>query len=141
MKIVLTSHGSLCKGVLESFSMIAGDSHLLIALPLSPDDTGQYKEKLRGFLTEHQNENVLILCDIMGGTPYNESYLAFLEKPEKIRVVSGLNLGMLLETVFAAENDTNLDNLVSIAKEAGHRSIKEAGQDTSEQNQDQDIIF
>lgn len=136
MKIILTSHGSLCQGILESFSMIAGNSNLLIALPLSSEDTGQYKERLKVCLEHFKNENVLILCDIMGGTPYNESYVAFLKKPEKIRVVSGLNLGMLLETVLAAENGTDIDNLVSIAKEAGQKSIKEAKLDAPDYNQD-----
>ena len=43
---------------------------------------------------------------------------------------------MLLETVLAAENGTDIDNLVSIAKEAGQKSIKEAKLDAPDYNQD-----
>lgn len=138
VKIILTSHGGLCQGILESFSMLAGTCNFLTALPLKPDDTGEYKEKLKNMLSNCKNDDVLILCDIMGGTPYNEGYAAFLQNPEKIRVVSGLNLGMLLETALAAENDTKLNDLASIAIDAGHKSIKEAKVDT---DKDQEIIF
>lgn len=139
MKIILTSHGSLCKGILESFSMIAGPSDFLVALPLKPDDMGRYKEELRDLINKYQEENILILCDIMGGTPYNESYTEFLKNSKKIRVISGLNLGMLLEVVFAVENRVGLDEIVKIATDAGKKSIKVAEDDTSDK--DQDILF
>ena len=44
MKILVTSHGALCNGILESFEMIAGQPPNIISLSLSKDDTGQYKK-------------------------------------------------------------------------------------------------
>ncbi|MDF7638258.1 PTS sugar transporter subunit IIA [Lactobacillus sp. ESL0791] len=138
MKIIITSHGGFCTGILESYEMLAGKSNLLIALPLTPDDTGQYKKRLTQYLSANKTESILILCDLCGGTPYNESYAAYLRNPEKIGVVSGLNLGMLLETAFAAENGTKLDDLVEIAIDAGHKGIKKAEED---EKKSQEIEF
>lgn len=122
MKILITSHGSLCTGMLESYEMLAGKALGITALPLTPDDTGQYQVALATFI-DSTREQLLILCDIPGGTPYNESYRAFLENPDKLRIVSGLNLPMLLTAGLALNQNYKLDELAELAAKAANESI------------------
>ena len=58
-----------------------------------------------------------------GGTPYNESYRHFLMYPDKVKVVSGLNLAMLMESGLALNNAVDLQELVDIAIDSGIQSI------------------
>lgn len=126
MEIIVTSHGGLCTGILESYQMLAGSSNNIIAIPLTSDDTGQYKERLNQFIEKNKDQRLLILCDIAGGTPYNESFQNFLKYPDLIRVVSGLNLAMLLEVSLSATTSESLEDLASLAIKAGTQSVVQA---------------
>ncbi|MEQ7046173.1 PTS sugar transporter subunit IIA [Enterococcus gallinarum] len=134
MKILVTSHGALCNGILESFEMIAGQLPNIISLSLSKDDTGQYKKELEDIIVTEKEDGLIILCDIIGGTPYNESYRHFLMYPDKVKVVSGLNLAMLMESGLALNNAVDLQELVDIAIDSGIQSITQA-QPILEENQ------
>lgn len=126
MKIIVTSHGALCNGILESYQMIAGSTNNIIAIPLTPDDTGQYKKSLKQVIEKYRQYQLLILCDIAGGTPYNESFQNFLKHPDSIRVISGLNLAMLLEVGLAVENIDSINDLANLAIKSGMQSVVQA---------------
>lgn len=136
MKILVTSHGGLAEGILSSYKMLAGTNDHIIYLTLTDSDTGQYKEKLADVVKA--NDQILILCDIKGGTPFNESYRLFLQDSDNIRVISGLNLGMLLEIGLAeSSGNSNLNELAKLAKQAAVESIDIA---TSDEGTDSDDI-
>ncbi|MEY8292663.1 PTS mannose/fructose/sorbose family IIA subunit [Carnobacteriaceae bacterium 52-44] len=103
MKIIVTSHGDLCEGILDSYEMLAGKNENIIAIPLRENDTGEFENKITE-LVKSIDDDILVLCDIYGGTPYNVSYYLYLEQSNRLRVVSGLNLPMLLETGLSLNN-------------------------------------
>lgn len=122
--LLVTSHGDLCQGMLNSLAMIAGENHNVFVLKF--DDYNNYKEELTkklNTLTSHYN-GVLIFTDIMGGTPFNESYKYIRENNKSnIKIITGVNLPMIIETTLALSREENLNNLVNIAIEAGKDSI------------------
>ena len=75
MHIVVTSHGSFCTGALSVYEMVAGKTDGICAVSLDFNDTGQFTPRLREVVEAHLDEGVLILCDIIGGTPYNLSLI------------------------------------------------------------------
>lgn len=123
MKILVTSHGELCRGIVKSYEMIAGIPNNIVCLELKPEDTGEFRTMLSDIVENEKGNGLIILCDILGGTPYNESYQWFLKYPESIRVVSGLNLGMLIESSFGMSNKTSIDDIANIASKSGIESI------------------
>lgn len=125
MKIIVTSHGELCTGVINSYEMLAGKNENIIAVSLKDSDTGEFKSNL-GNLIKNSQEDLLIICDIYGGTPYNEAYYHFIQRPEQIRVVTGLNLPMLLETGLSLNGSVSLDGIVNVAMESGVSAVKSA---------------
>lgn len=140
MKLIVTSHGELCTGIMKSLEMIAGKYPDIIALPLKENDTGEYKKNLEALIQDAiKSEPVLILCDIIGGTPYNESYHLQLLHPESVLVVSGLNLAMLIETAIQEKSFSSLKDLAVIAEQAGHISITIAG--TEPEDKEEEIEF
>ncbi|MDN6140390.1 MAG: PTS sugar transporter subunit IIA [Tetragenococcus koreensis] len=125
MNIIVTSHGDLCLGLIDSLEMLAGEQEKVIAISLKKNDTGQFKEEFRLLVEEKLSEPTLILCDILGGTPYNESHQLFLEHPDYLRVVSGVNLAMLIECTLSVASMTSLQELSEVAINSGKQSIEE----------------
>lgn len=134
MKILVASHGKLAPGIISSYRMLAGENRDILVLSLKDDDTGQFKEELSEII--NTNDKILVLCDIKGGTPFNESYRLYLQNPEKIRIVSGLNLGMLLEVGLAVSSgNVDLDHLAILAKESAVQSVFIAGSENLEEEE------
>ncbi|ARE45402.1 hypothetical protein FBD73_15805 (plasmid) [Lacticaseibacillus paracasei] len=140
MEILITSHGGLCTGILESYEMLAGQPVGITALPLNQTDTGEYQQRLSQIMETKHEDGLLILCDIVAGTPYNESFKGFLRYPDDIRVVSGLNLAMLLEAGLALNSVSNLEDLANLAQAAAIASVVQP--DTNEtEGEDTEIDF
>lgn len=69
-------------------------------------------------------DGVLILTDMFGGTPNNVS-CALLEK-DKVEVVTGVNLPMLIEAATSRKKST-LEKLAVKVSEKGQKAINAAG--------------
>ena len=137
MKILLTSHGHLAQGIASGFEFIAGKSDHIMTLELDERGIGSYRDRLQELL-DGETEPVLILADLKGGTPYNESFKYYLVHAQRIRVVSGLNLPMLLELVPQLSDNTTLNEAVQTVLQAGTNGIAVA---QDQQDDDDDIEF
>lgn len=132
MQIIITSHGNLCTGILNSYEMLAGKNENIIPISLKENDTGEFEKELTEVVNGTE-EDILILCDIFGGTPYNISNYLYLEQSNRLRIVSGLNLPMLLETGLSSNSTISLDEIVNVAIDAGSESIKVAEEITADE--------
>lgn len=138
-KIILVSHAAFCQGLLESYKMIAGENDCLSALSLDMNGIADFKERITKEVAKKVSDDpVLILCDIKGGTPFNEAYNLYLQNPEKIRVISGMNLPMVIETGMQVSNVSDLDQLYDIALNTGKESIEGINE---ESNKEEEIEF
>lgn len=121
--IVVTTHGDFCKGIVDSYDMIAGKSESIHTISLKEDIeefSTSLSELVSNLLVNY--EEILILCDLKGGTPYNESMRQYLTHPEKIKLVSGLNLPMLIEVSLQLQT-LSLSELAALAIESGQVAI------------------
>ncbi|MFB6465415.1 PTS sugar transporter subunit IIA [Cytobacillus sp. Hz8] len=135
MKVVVTSHGDFCTGILNSLEMIVGKNGNVFVIKLSESGIGSFTEKLNSLLDELTKQNkVLILCDLKGGTPYNQSFQYFLANQDKVRVVSGLNLPMLIETSMMMGSIEDLDTLADMAVQAGQTGVDKPSADDSDED-------
>lgn len=127
MNIVLTSHGTLCDGMLDTYKKMVSSDSPIIAVGLGDDGVDVFREHLSNAVeAQLESGNTLILADLLGGTPYNEAYALFLESPERLRVVSGFIFGMLIEVGIAAAASDDLDAVVELALNAGSSGITAA---------------
>ena len=124
MKLLLISHGSFATGLLSSFEMIAGKNEDISAIRLTDEGIGKFSQELTDYLNEHREETIFILCDVKGGTPFNEAYRKYLANPEKIRLITGMNLPMLIEMGVMISDEANVEELFSIGVHAGQDSIE-----------------
>ena len=63
---------------------------------------------------------MLVLCDLLGGTPANRC-VSLLSEGQKIRVITGMNLGMLIEILgirpaLSSVDQLDLNELAEAAK-------------------------
>lgn len=124
MKIIATSHGKLCDGLIDSYKMIVGEAAEIITLPFLGSLTDFRKQQKEIFET-YKGEKLLVLCDLLGGTPYNEFLRAKIEGQFVGEIICGFNLGMLIELSLALTADEpRLDDMIDLALHAGKSSIR-----------------
>lgn len=95
--IVLISHGSFAQGLLEAATMIFGSAaEKTLALGLAPqEDAKEFGTRVGAAVQEvDTGEGVLVLADLLGGTPCNQ---AAHYASDRVRILTGINLGMFLE--------------------------------------------
>ncbi|CAJ1193571.1 PTS mannose transporter subunit EIIAB [Companilactobacillus crustorum] len=97
--IVIASHGDFAKGIKMSGSMIFGEQKDVQAVTLQPDmGPDDLKAKLEEAVSSLEDqEQVLFLVDLWGGTPFNQVNGLFEAHKDKWAIVAGLNLPMLIE--------------------------------------------
>lgn len=99
--IVLASHGDLAAGIRQTASMVAGDQENVQVVSLQPSmGPDDFRAKLEeAVATFEDQDNVLILADLWGGTPFNQSS-GFINGHDGWAIVTGLNLPMVITAYF-----------------------------------------
>lgn len=119
IKLVVVAHGHFATGAASAMELIAGKQEEVAVIDFSEGMSAQtVKEKIVAELVD-QSE-VLVLSDLLGGTPFKVSTELMAEFNGKMNVLSGLNLAMLIEAVFARNMlsfDELVDKLVTTAKD------------------------
>ncbi|MCX8664112.1 PTS sugar transporter subunit IIB [Gilliamella sp. B2840] len=96
--IILATHGEFAEGILQSGSMIFGEQENVKAITLHPSDSPEsLKERMQEAIATFDNQDeVLFLVDLWGGTPFNQANNLCGEH-SNWAIVAGLNLPMLIE--------------------------------------------
>lgn len=118
--IIVISHGPFSKALIESAQMVYGKQEKVEALCLEAGvSMDSLRNKINNIITEFKVNEVLIMVDLLGGTPYNASSIEM--ENSNINVITGLNMPMLLEALLF--RDETLENISSIATQAGRSGI------------------
>ena len=96
---ILASHGEFANGILQSGSMIFGEQENVKAVTLMPSEgPDDIKAKMQeAIATFDDQEEVLFLVDLWGGTPFNQANSLFEAHKDKWAIVAGMNLPMVIE--------------------------------------------
>ncbi|SCC13842.1 PTS system, mannose-specific IIB component [Gilliamella bombicola] len=96
--IILATHGEFAEGILQSGTMIFGGQENVKAVTLHPSDSPEsLKERmLEAIATFDNQDEILFLVDLWGGTPFNQANNLCGEH-SNWAIVAGLNLPMLIE--------------------------------------------
>ncbi|WP_042460719.1 mannose/fructose/sorbose PTS transporter subunit IIA [Neobacillus dielmonensis] len=121
--IIIASHGEFANGILQSGEMIFGKQENVKAVTLMPSEgPDDVKAKMQEAIASFDNQDeVLFLVDLWGGTPFNQANSLFEGHKDKWAIVAGMNLPMLIEA-FASRFSMNTAheiaaNILSPAKE------------------------
>ncbi len=125
VSIVLASHGAFAEGIKQSGQMIFGPQEAVEAVVLTPEmGPDDLRAKLLAAIDTFENQDeVLFLVDLWGGTPFNQVSL-LLEEPghENWVAVTGLNLPMVLAAYgerFGTESAADIAKAIFPEAQAG----------------------
>lgn len=97
MQIIIVTHGRFGSELKESTEMIMGNQPLIQTVDFTTEDSLEsLKEKIEVYLNSQQQ--IVILTDIKGGTPFNVSYMLSHDR-NNIELGYGVNLPLLLTLV------------------------------------------
>lgn len=104
---IILSHGDFANGIKDTMMMIAGSQEETYFISFTPSDRVEEFEKRVKFIYNSipKNHKVLILTDLYGGTPNHIASALRLKYPERIEVLSGINLPMLLTAVVSRHEE------------------------------------
>jgi len=129
-KILIVSHGLFASGLFNSVEMIIGkDENILLCSLDAEQGVNGFKESLKIILEgiSKTNSKTIILCDLYCGCPYTSTVeiARSLLSEDDYRIVSGVNLPMMLELCLLNKRDpNNLELLYQTAISSGHDGIK-----------------
>src|SRR3990170_1489621 len=120
--ILIISHGRLAEALISSVEFLVGNLQKIKGVSIWPKDKEkEVKERIQQKMIEvDDGDGVVILTDILGGTPTNLS-LSFLEN-ERVEVVTGVNMPMLL-TLSSYQKGGSLREIGRLVKKSGRQSI------------------
>lgn len=97
--IIIASHGEFANGILQSGAMIFGEQENVKAITLMPSEgPNDVKAKMKEAIASFDNQDeVLFLVDLWGGTPFNQANSLIEEHKGKWAIVAGMNLPMVIE--------------------------------------------
>ena len=123
--IVLVSRANIAKEMLDVVEHIVGPQNQIISISIYPKDDMEKKrlEILNSVKKVDSGNGVVVLTDMFGGTPSNLA-ISVMEN-EKIEVVAGVNLPMLIKMMSIREK-TKLKELIKISQESGRKYINVA---------------
>lgn len=103
--IILISHGEFAKAALDSAQMITGPQEDVIALALTVSKSlDDFEKEIADSYTQliENHSDIIVLCDIYGGTPFNALSRCML-KGMKMIGFTGLNLPVLIDLLLSRE--------------------------------------
>ena len=119
--IILASHGRLAEGLLDTLTIFSGEPQQIRALCLLPGEeiTDFMKTLEEAIQKVDTGDGVVIFCDLLFGSPCNCS-ARLLQDPvyaEKISVITGMNLCMVLEYIGSREAGMKREALVNTGQQ------------------------
>jgi mannose PTS system EIIA component len=119
--VVVATHGKLAEEMIRTAEAVVGPLEQVAAVSVvatSPDMRGDLKEAIQRV---DQGEGVLLLTDLLGGSPTNLCVSFLTER--KVEVVTGINLPMLLKLSGLRASGKPIAQIAHDLAEAGQRSI------------------
>ncbi|EOU1757022.1 PTS sugar transporter subunit IIA [Clostridium perfringens] len=122
--VIVATHGEMAKGLFDAIDMICGTQEKFSIVSLKRgQDAESFGEELREKINElNSDEGVVVLVDLLGATPMNQSALN-LYKSDKVEVITGVNLTMVVTATMERDCFSDIKELVEKIKNDGKDSV------------------
>lgn len=124
---LIVTHKDLAEALMSVCDLILGRQEGIQALSLDPDAPPEVsQQQIQRALAQANNGNgVIILTDMLGGTPSNLT-LPFIQEG-KVEVLTGVNLPMLMK-LTQLRQEKNLAAAAAALKQSGQKGIAMASE-------------
>ena len=120
--ILIVTHKELAEALMNVWDLILGRQERIVPVSLDPNDPPEVsRQQIQRGLSQVNNGNgVIILTDMLGGTPSNLT-LSFLQEG-KVEVVFVVNLPMLMK-LSQIRHLKDLEEVAQALKQSGQKGI------------------
>lgn len=122
MELLIATHEGLASGLISAHDMLAGKNDQIASIKLTDTGIRDFKERFAQIMQRYQAGQVLILTDLKNGKPHLIAEEYEQQHPDRVRVVSGVNLPMVLELSHRLIT-ASLDDSAQKAIEIGRNQI------------------
>lgn len=122
--IIITGHGEFATGLYSSLTMIAGKLDDVACVTFTHNESEiDFKDKLIATIATMQGcDEIIIMCDLLGGSPFKQAATLSIDDT-RLKVIYGVNLGMLLELSIARNTPQTTDQIINKMIDNGKRNI------------------
>lgn len=118
---IVTGHGNFATGITSAVTLVTGIEKGVIACDF--DDVNKYdsiRQKLEKAVEEFKDcDDIVIFCDLFSGTPFNQALdMKVSTGNEKIHIVYGSNLPLLIEAILSGTNGADMERITEIVETA-----------------------
>ncbi|MEQ5993577.1 PTS fructose transporter subunit IIA [Enterococcus faecalis] len=121
--MIISGHGHFATGILSALELISGKQEMIYAVDFEEGMSGdELGTKLYQAVSLFDKATAVVLfTDLKGGTPFNQAFL-LCQDNDRLAVVAGTNLGMLLASSFD-QRSTLLNEFLTNAQLQGTGAI------------------
>ncbi|EHK2442736.1 PTS sugar transporter subunit IIA [Clostridium perfringens] len=122
--VLVATHGEMANGIFDAIDMICGTQENFNIVSLKRgQDAESFGEELGERINElNSGDGVIVLVDLLGATPMNQSALN-LYKSDKVEVITGVNLPMVVTATMERDCFSDIKELVEKIKNDGKDSV------------------
>lgn len=123
--ILVTGHGNFATGISSSVKLIAGmpEKYEMVDF-VETDGVDELAAKLSDAMDRLSDcEGILVFSDLPGGSPFKTAVEVSMTKSNRVEVLSGTNLGMIIELSMARGFIQDMDTLVNMALDTGKNQV------------------
>lgn len=122
--IIVAGHGNFASGITSMLDLVVGKpDHYEYIDFLQGESWEALEEDYMGKLDKLKDcDKIVIMTDITGGSPF-KSAVTFVVSDDRLSVISGTNVPMLVELIFGRMNSDDSEALIQSSMEAGKEQI------------------
>lgn len=120
MQFLLASHGKFAEEGLKSAKMIFGEipeNFKVLSLEDGGEGIDDFETKAILLAKELQEDKVLIMADLFGGSPFMKLLSAFRDVDYKL--ITGFNLAMIIQAFQDSQTERTLDEECEVLEDCG----------------------
>lgn len=116
-QILIATHGKMASGIRYTAEMIGGASDAITTIDAYVHAEDDVEKQFEEYFESHKEDRIIVVTDLMGGS-VNQKLMGYV-KPDKISLITGMNLPLVVQLLFADENitDAELQEYVNESRE------------------------
>ncbi|HEY8361312.1 MAG TPA: PTS sugar transporter subunit IIA [Tissierellaceae bacterium] len=121
--IIIMGHGNYATGLKSSIELITGIVDNVYAIDFVENDSDiTLKHKIKEIFDKHPKSSILIVCDIVGGTPFKVAAEFVINSDKDVVLIGGCNLSGILEIILQKDN-VSINRLAELAVETTKNTV------------------
>ena len=121
-KVLILTHSTLAGAMYKTGELICGTNQNVSYIDMPKDlNIGEYKKAVEQ-IVDKSDDGVLIITDLLGGSPFIISSNIVRDKWDKVELVTGCNMAMII-TAIQNVDDLSIEELKKAVLKAGKDGI------------------